>query len=160
MNSEKGGSNVATGLIVIAIIVAVSVGVVFFKNKSEKQVVQDQATQTTGQEAAQAQKADVANAQYKDGAYSADGTYTTPGGQEAVGVKVTLAGDVIKDVELTQKAKLPVSKVKQADFAAHYKEQVVGKNIDEINLTKVSGSSLTPKGFNAAIEKIKAEAKS
>jgi hypothetical protein len=37
---------------------------------------------------------------------------------------------------------------------------VVGKNISELQLTKVSGSSLTPQGFMDALEKIKAEAQS
>ena len=37
---------------------------------------------------------------------------------------------------------------------------VVGKNIDEVAITKVAGSSLTPKGFTDALEKIKADAKS
>jgi hypothetical protein len=36
---------------------------------------------------------------------------------------------------------------------------VVGKNIDEVNLGKVSGSSLTPIGFNNAIEDIRSQAK-
>jgi hypothetical protein len=43
---------------------------------------------------------------------------------------------------------------------ADYKQYVVGKKIDEVQLTKVSGSSLTPQGFNDALAKIKAEAKS
>ncbi len=36
---------------------------------------------------------------------------------------------------------------------------VVGKKIDEVQLTKVAGSSLTPKGFMDALEKVKTEAK-
>jgi hypothetical protein len=34
----------------------------------------------------------------------------------------------------------------------------VGKNIDELNVSKVAGSSLTSGGFNQAVEKIKQEA--
>lgn len=97
---------------------------------------------------------------YKDGVYEAEGKYQTHVNTEAIGVKVTLKDGVITDVEVTEEAVLPMSKQMQADFAANYKTEVVGKNIDEVNLGKVSGSSLTPIGFNAAIEDIKAQARS
>lgn len=43
-------------------------------------------------------------------------------------------------------------------FAQNYKPLVIGKNIDEVQLGKVSGSSLTPMGFNDALAKIKTQA--
>ena len=39
------------------------------------------------------------------------------------------------------------------------KTLVVGKKITDVKLDKVSGSSLTPKGFNDALEQIKTLAK-
>lgn len=97
---------------------------------------------------------------YQDGTYEMVGNYVSPGGPETVGVTVTIANDVITDATVEVLATRPASKAKQEDFAANYKPMVVGKSIDEVMLTKVSGSSLTPKGFNDALEKIKAEAKS
>lgn len=97
---------------------------------------------------------------YKDGTYEMVGNYVSPGGPETVGATVTLANDIITDTTIEVQATRPTSKEKQEDFAANYKPMVIGKNIDEVVLTKVSGSSLTPKGFNDALEKIKAEAKS
>lgn len=44
-------------------------------------------------------------------------------------------------------------------FSSGYKSLVVGKNISTLSLGKVSGSSLTGKGFNDALSKIKAQAK-
>jgi hypothetical protein len=35
----------------------------------------------------------------------------------------------------------------------------VGKNINDLKLTKIAGSSLTPMGFNDAVAKIKMKAK-
>ena len=35
---------------------------------------------------------------------------------------------------------------------------IVGKDIDEVSLDKVAGSSLTSGGFNAAVESIKSDA--
>lgn len=96
---------------------------------------------------------------YKDGSYDATGTYTSPGGAEEIEVKVTLKDNVITDSEVISKATRSESKEYQGKFLDGYKSQVIGKNINQVNLTKVSGSSLTPKGFNDAITKIKAEAK-
>lgn len=97
---------------------------------------------------------------YKNGNYSAVGDYMSPGGAEQVGVTLTLKDDIISDVTFEVKAERPISVKMQEAFAADYKQYVVGKKIDEVQLTKVSGSSLTPKGFNDALAKIKAEAKS
>ncbi len=97
---------------------------------------------------------------YKNGTYAADGAYTSPAGTEMLGVSVTLTNDVITDAQVSVKAQVPASKHWQQVFTDNYKQYVVGKNINEVNLTKVSGSSLTPKGFNDAIQKIKTQAKS
>lgn len=97
---------------------------------------------------------------YKNGEYSAVGNYESPGGPEEVYVSLMLKDNVITDVTFETKAERPLSVKFQEIFGADYKQYVVGKNIDEVELTKVSGSSLTPKGFNDALAKIKAEAKS
>lgn len=99
-------------------------------------------------------------ATYKDGTYSADGSYVSPGGAELIGVNVTVAKGIITDVQVTPKATLPISQKFQKLFADNYKQYVVGKNINEVNVTKIAGSSLTPKGFVDALAKIKAQAQS
>ncbi len=97
--------------------------------------------------------------EYTDGAYSAVGHYISPGGQEEVSVSLTLAGGIITDVTYSADSKSPISQQMQKIFGENYKPFVLGKNIDEVHLTKVSSSSLTPKGFNDALEQIKAEAR-
>lgn len=96
---------------------------------------------------------------YKDGTYSATGEYRSPAGPEAIGVTLTLKNDIVVEAVVEAKATATKSQMMQADFIANYKQFVIGKNIDEVVLGKVSGSSLTPKGFNEAVTKIKAEAK-
>ncbi len=96
---------------------------------------------------------------YKDGIYSSIGNYNSPGGAEEVGVKVTLKDDVIVDAVFEAKATRPASVNMQRVFSENYKPLVIGKKIADLKLDKVSGSSLTPKGFNDAIEKIKTQAK-
>lgn len=96
---------------------------------------------------------------YKDGIYSALGNYFSPGGEEQISVQLTLKNDFVVDAKVESKAFRPNSIKFQGLFISGFKSFVVGKKIDEINLTKVSGSSLTPKGFNDALAKIKLQAK-
>lgn len=95
---------------------------------------------------------------YKDGTYSADGSYVSPNGNEKVGVELTLADGVVTDVNITQHPSNPNTRKFQGEFAGGIAAQVVGKNIDELNVSKVAGSSLTSGGFNDAVQKIKSEA--
>jgi uncharacterized protein with FMN-binding domain len=95
---------------------------------------------------------------YKDGTYSADGTYVSPNGTETVGVELTLASGTVTAVNITQHPSNPNTRKFQGEFAGGIAAQVVGKNIDELNVSKVAGSSLTSGGFNRALDKIKAEA--
>ena len=96
---------------------------------------------------------------YKNGVYYAIGNYVSPGGAESIDVEVTLTDDVITSAKVESNAFRPNTIKFQGKFISGFSPLVVGKNIDEVKLDKVSGSSLTPKGFNDAIEKIKTEAK-
>ncbi|MCS5715618.1 hypothetical protein NVV95_13785 [Herbiconiux sp. CPCC 205716] len=95
---------------------------------------------------------------YKDGTYEATGSYTSPNGQEEIDVSLTLAGDVITAVTVTPEATNPNSVNYQNQFADGIAQVVVGKDIDEIEVSRVAGSSLTSGGFNKAVETIKADA--
>jgi uncharacterized protein with FMN-binding domain len=95
---------------------------------------------------------------YQDGTYSADGTYVSPNGTETVGVELTLASGTVTAVNITQHPSNPNTRKFQGEFAGGIAAQVVGKSVDELNVSKVAGSSLTSGGFNQALDKIKAEA--
>lgn len=113
-------------------------------------------TQATGA----APSAAAGTATYKDGTFSADGNYVSPNGTETVGVTLTLAGGAVSDVQITQHPSNPNTRKFQGEFAGGIKSQIVGKRLDEIKVSKVAGSSLTSGGFNQAVDKIKADAKS
>jgi uncharacterized protein with FMN-binding domain len=98
------------------------------------------------------------DANYADGTYTADGSYQAPSGTESITVELTLADDKITDITVTPHATDPTAKGHQAEFVGGIAEQVVGKDIDTLNVTKVSGSSLTSAGFKIAITAIKGEA--
>lgn len=136
-NTSKRGT-INPGIAIIGIIVVAAIAVITYLGSMSKTP---------------------SSASYKDGTYMEIGEYMSPGGQEELDVTITLKDGVISDVQVISKAFRPNSVRFQGEFVANYKRQVLGKNIDEVNLTKVSGSSLAPKGFNDAVEKIKTEAK-
>jgi len=95
---------------------------------------------------------------YADGTYTADGSYATPESVETITVTVTLENDVITAVEVTGNPTKRESEQYQGKFIGGISAEVVGKNIDDISVSRVAGSSLTSGGFNEAIDAIKAEA--
>ena len=95
---------------------------------------------------------------YADGTYTADGSYQAPSGTESITVELTLADDTVTDITVTPQASDPTAKGMQANFASGIADQVVGQDIDQLNVTRVSGSSLTSAGFKIAIAAIKEDA--
>lgn len=95
---------------------------------------------------------------YVDGTYTAEGSYQTPESVEAITVTVTLEDDVVTAVNVVGNPQKAESKRYQAEFIGGIQDVVVGTPIDELQVSRVAGSSLTSGGFNAAIEEIKAEA--
>lgn len=155
---------------IIGIIVIVVAGIIGYQSMNQsgstantttnEQAVQPTTSQTNEETQSSTAMEKTEDSAYKDGTYTAVGNYTSPGGAEELGVTLTIADGVVTDSQVEVKATRPISKTRQTDFAEHYKDMVVGKNIDDLSLGKVSGSSLSPKGFNDAVEKIKAEAQS
>ena len=100
----------------------------------------------------------IPKSKYKDGTYTATGTYAVPEGSEQITVTLTVTNDIVVESSVVNDANEGDSRKYQSRFANSYKVQVVGKDIDDIRLSRVSGSSLTPNGFNAALAKIKTQA--
>lgn len=96
---------------------------------------------------------------YKDGTYSATGTYVSPGGQQSIGVTVTLESGKVTALELDRSHTKGTSATFQGKFASGINDLVIGKSIDDLDdISKVSGSSLTSGGFKKAIAQIKEDA--
>lgn len=97
---------------------------------------------------------------YKNGTYTVNGSYMCPAGLQQIGISVTVANDKIIATEAVNKASSSTPSQYQNDFISSYKSFVIGKSIADLKLGKVARSSLTPNGFNDALSKIKAAAKS
>ncbi len=164
--------------VTLAVLVLVLVGELSWKNKSaEKSESPTPSSPTTGtkpatsgasyneetsetvtQKTTVAPSAADANATYKDGTYKATGSYQSPQGTDTIGVSVTLKSNVITAVTVTPNSN-EISGKWQTNFAKNVSAVVVGKKISDVQLTNVSGSSLTPIGFNDALAQIKTQAK-
>lgn len=101
---------------------------------------------------------EAADTTYADGTYTDTGSYQAPSGTETIEVTITLKNDTIESVEVVGEATDPQAKLHQGEFINGISGIVVGKNIDEIQVDKVGGSSLTSGGFNSAIDAIKSDA--
>ncbi|WP_146361506.1 FMN-binding protein [Arthrobacter yangruifuii] len=98
---------------------------------------------------------------YADGEYTGTGSYIPPSGtSEDVDVTLRLENGVVAELDVETSQKNPTSKQYQREFTSGVKEQVVGKSLDELDVDKVAGSSLTSQGFNRALDAIRSEATS
>lgn len=97
---------------------------------------------------------------FKQGTYSATGQYQSPGGKEKIKISLTIQADgTVTATDAQSQAVSGDGQEFQQKFISGYKAKVVGKKINNINLDQVSGSSLTPTGFNDAVSKIQDQAK-
>nr|WP_201470284.1 hypothetical protein [Microbacterium hydrocarbonoxydans] len=99
-----------------------------------------------------------ASGEYADGTYTADGSYQTPETVEEISVTLTIADGVVSEVEVTGDPQARESEQYQGQFIEGISDEVVGKSLDEIEVSRVAGSSLTSGGFNEAVESIKEQA--
>lgn len=96
--------------------------------------------------------------EYADGDYSAEGSYDTPGGTESISVDLTVEGGTVTAVTVTPEASGGNAARFQDEFASGIADEVVGQDLSDLAVDKVSGSSLTGNGFNAALDEIRADA--
>jgi len=94
---------------------------------------------------------------YADGNYVADGGYQSPDGSETIEVSLTLVDGVVTAVAVTPQGS-GTSQRYQSQFAGGVGAETIGKPIDEIDVARIAGSSLTSGGFREALATIKADA--
>lgn len=161
-SAPKSSKKIAGIIGLIVIVAAIGVGAFGYssaKKGPDNSVAVATATPAGSPLAANTTASPSTAATYKDGTYKATGSYNSPGGTETVNVSLTVKDGIVTDSTVSTSGNNPTGKMYQDQFVSGYKSQVTGKNIDSLSVTKVSGSSLTPKGFNQAVMQIKAEAK-
>ena len=154
---------------VIAIVLVIVGGAVYFFLQEDAQVATPEPTPVTQEliqnepapEAAPSTNTEgEATTDYKDGTYETQVTYLTPVRDEyLLDVSLTLTNDIVTGANVVYSQGAEKDPNPQR-FEAAYKAQIIGKNIDTLNLSRVGGASLTTAAFNNALADIKADAKS
>jgi uncharacterized protein with FMN-binding domain len=97
---------------------------------------------------------------YKNGTYSASGSYSSPGGTQSLDLAATISDGKITQIQMTSKATDAKSERYQSLFKDGISGIIVGKSLDDdLDPGVVNGSSLTQNGFVQAINSIKTQAK-
>jgi uncharacterized protein with FMN-binding domain len=164
MDEDNGKKKLRTTLaVLIAIVLIVGGAIAFTKKKSStaNAVNSDSTSQSSTADSNSSVTPDTqaTSGSFKDGNYTATGNYVSPGGHESITIKITLKDGVVTDTSAVSGANDSDARDFQSQFIGGYKKLVVGKKIDSIRLTHVSGSSLTSQGFNDAIGQIQIQAK-
>ena len=140
------------GIILAACIPVAIVGALAFMPEN------NESTETPEATAPSAPTESAVSSAYNDGTYTAEGPYRSPMGSENITVALTVADDTVTAVSVTPHG-VEASAFWQGKFVSGVQTLVVGKRLTDLQLTNVSGSSLTPIGFNVAVEAIRAQAK-
>jgi len=92
---------------------------------------------------------------FKDGTYSANGTFATPGGDQMIGVTLKIQNSKIASVSIQDKTTDERSAEYAKIFSDSISQVVVGQPISKAYLNgQVNGASLTSGGFNNALDTI------
>ncbi len=147
-SSDKRTKQVVTAVAVLIAIALIVTATVLTAKENAPQTTDNSQSSATSQ----------ASRSYKDGTYTASADYQSPGGSESIKVTITLDDGVVTDSTVVGDPSDSEAKEYQDMFISGYKNQVVGKSIDSVSLSRVSGSSLTSIGFNSALDAIKQQA--
>jgi uncharacterized protein with FMN-binding domain len=161
--SSRKTQKIIASFIVVLAVVLVTVGINVLSNKNAEQEMTAQVmpmvSAASPQSTGTASPSPGAQASgYKDGTYAATDSYVSPGGTEHIDVTLTIQNGTVTASKVHQDANNHDSAQYQSFFAGDYKSEVIGKKLNDIQLSRVSGSSLTSEGFNAALEQIKSQA--
>lgn len=90
--------------------------------------------------------------------FIADAVYFTPNRTaHNITVSMTLSGDTVTDTDVLYNGETSPSTPSHSGFDSAYADEVIGKDISEVNLSRVGGASLTSAAFNDAVSDIRAQ---
>jgi len=164
MSAESAQRQKTLVIVTVLAVVVIAAAVAFYqRSKTSDSTVTSTPSQSSNinsSTSTQSNSTNDATAEYADGTYEATGNYRSPGGAESVDVSLTIVDGVITESTVMPSGNNRESKEYQSQFVSNYKQYVVGKELADLTLSRVSGSSLTPLGFNQAVDAIRSQAQS
>lgn len=158
MRDDQSSSRAVVAIVVVVLLATIAAGVYYAAQENRKDSPSTKTATPASSSGSESEQKVTTSGNYKNGTYTATGSYISPGGQEEIEVSVTLKGGVVDSTSVAAKAASGTSRQYQGEFIDGYKDMVVGKSIDEVELSRVAGSSLTSSGFNDALEEIRQKA--
>lgn len=155
MQESNKGKIIAT-IVVIAAVALIALAASMLGG--EKQEIANQTQSSPSTTSSSETLAANTNKTYKDGTYTIEDSYISPGGEEDIKVTLKISGGTIVDADVEQHPDNRDSAEHQALFRESYKSRVVGKALGTLQLSRVSGASLTTASFNEALDKIRNQA--
>ncbi len=159
--SQQNNTKIIGLIVVVLLSTAATTGAVLIKNGPSDSMSSNTAqSSATASTYGSAPAANTTPSNYKDGTYTAQGGFDTPSGSEQIGVTIKLASNTITSVSVDDSSIYSGTSFAYTErFINGLSSVVVGQNIDSVNVGRISGASLTPIGFNAALDAIKSQAK-
>ena len=98
---------------------------------------------------------------YVNGTYSASKTYSVPQGHtEDISVTLTIKDDIITGFSVNTVATNQKSQQYQAGFDSNIEQSIDGTDLDEADVSRLGGASLTSNAFNDILDAIRNQAQS
>ncbi len=115
---------------------------------------------TANNQLSSTQSSSTSNSAYKDGQYTTSVSYQVPKHNNTISITVTLSNDTITNVSAKNSYSDRESSEYIDDFMSNLSSAIVSKKIDNAQLSKLAGASLTTEAYNNAITQIANQAKS
>lgn len=142
-------------IIAVLAIAVVGIGFTFFQSSKQSTIPETSTTVTNTPTTEVVTQTNI----YKNGVHTATVTYLTPVKAEyMLGVSLTLENDTVTDAQVIYSQGAEKDPNAQ-NFETAYRTEIIGKNIDSLNLSRVGGASLTTGAFNKSLAAIKTDAK-
>jgi hypothetical protein len=98
------------------------------------------------------------SASYADGTYTVEAGYRAPSGQESIQVTLTIADGSVTDVASSAGSADREAAQFQRRFASAIRDEVLGRDLATLSVSRVAGASLTAHAFDAALDQIRSQA--
>ncbi len=117
------------------------------------------AVSTEPETVADAERDDGDATEFADGSYTAQTSYFTPRRTEhTMDVTLVLEDNIVTEASILWDGEVTPKTPNHSGFDEAYKEVVLGLSLDEIQLSRVGGASLTSESFNEAVKAIETQA--
>jgi hypothetical protein len=158
VNNKK----IAATLGLLAIVIVIGAGITLGARKSKDGSAASASTATTSTPSTSTTSrtgtsGSGASTTFKNGTYSATGSYRAPDGTQQIGITLTIAGDAVTSASAKNEAQGRQSSQYEDEFISDFTSQVVGMKVDSISI--FTRATLTVAGFDNALQNIESQAR-